>query len=259
MVAGKRKNRRIMKWKLGGSLFVIAVCQLFLWKSGWMADGYHAVMKQEFSETELKERGIPESLIELYDRNEEARQFVLDYPEYKNTHAAIDITDEVKKGTIPLFLQWDERWGYESYGEDFLAISGCGPTALSMVYTGLTGHTDLNPLKMAQLAEENGYYVKGSGSAWSMMTGLAKQIGLSSKEMVFDEQHILQALKNGHPIICIMGVGDFTTSGHFIVLTGLAANGEIIVHDSNSRKNSGKTWKLERLMSQIRNLWEFQM
>ena len=36
-------------------------------------------------------------------------------------------------GSVPLFLQWDERWGYRSYGGDFLAVTGCGPTALSMV------------------------------------------------------------------------------------------------------------------------------
>ena len=53
--------------------------------------------------------------------------------------------------------------------------------------------------------------------------------------------------------------GDFTSAGHFIVLCGIKDNGEIIVHDPNSRKNSEKSWDLERLMSQIKNLWSYSI
>ena len=44
----------------------------------------------------------------------------------------------------------------------------------------------------------------------------------------------------------------------FIVLTGVDSDGKIIVNDSNSKKNSNKTWKIEDLMSQIRDLWVYQ-
>ena len=56
-----------------------------------------------------------------------------DYKTKKDDNAAIDVSADVNAGEIPLFLQWDERWGYRSYGGDFLAVTGCGPTALSMV------------------------------------------------------------------------------------------------------------------------------
>ena len=55
-----------------------------------------------------------------------------------------------------------------------------------------------------------------------------------------------------------MGPGDFTTSGHFVVLTGVDSDGKITVNDSNSKKNSNKTWKIDDLMSQIRDLWVYQ-
>ncbi|MFR6393700.1 MAG: C39 family peptidase [Roseburia sp.] len=67
-----------------------------------------------------------------------------------------------------------------------------------------------------------------------------------------------QELSQGHPIICIMGPGDFTTSGHFVVLTGVDSDGKITVNDSNSKKNSNKAWKIDDLMSQIRDLWVYQ-
>ena len=77
----------------------------------------------------LREHGYPESLIALVERNPETKDFVLDYPKYKGLEE-IDISKEVTKGEIPHFLQWDERWGYSSYGDGVLGYTGCGPTAL---------------------------------------------------------------------------------------------------------------------------------
>ena len=206
----------------------------------------------------LEKEDYPQSLIDLYERNTEARQFVLDYKTKKDDNAAIDVSADVNAGEIPFFLQWDERWGYRTYGDNFLAITGCGPTALSMVYVGLTGDTSMNPYAVAQMAQEDGFYVNGSGSSWSMMTELATKLGLSAQELSLNEDSIRQELSQGHPIICIMGPGDFTTSGHFIVLTGVDSDGKITVNDSNSKKNSNKSWKIDDLMSQIRDLWVYQ-
>ncbi|MDE5894240.1 MAG: C39 family peptidase [Acetatifactor sp.] len=180
------------------------------------------------------------------------------YFENKDRHPEIDLTDEVVQGTIPLFLQWDERWGYETYGSDFLAITGCGPTCLSMVWCGLSGGTDLNPLRMAQYAEQEGYYVKGAGTAWDLMTYGAEELGLTTENIVFDADHILAKLRSGIPIICAMRPGDFTTTGHFIVLTGVDEYGRIMVCDPNSRNNSEKTWDVEQLIPQIKNLWGYR-
>lgn len=200
---------------------------------------------------------IPESLKELAERNPETRQFVLNYTSHKSSSANIDISKDVKKGEIPLFLQWDERWGYEIYGSDFLAVTGCGPTCLSMVYCGITGNTDWNPYQVAVKAENEGYYVTGSGSSWDMMTGLATELGLQVNTVTFDASHILETLKSGNPIICIMGPGDFTSSGHFIVLSGVDSDGRIEVNDPNSINNSEKKWDIETLIPQIRNLWAY--
>ena len=51
------------------------------------------------------------------------------------------------------------------------------------------------------------------------------------------------------------GKGDFTSSGHYIVLTGW--NGEAFrVNDPNSPIRSGRLWSYEELEPQIRNIWE---
>ena len=53
-----------------------------------------------------------------------------------------------------------------------------------------------------------------------------------------------------------MRKGDFTTTGHFIVLTGYE-DGRITVNDPNSRKRSEKTWDFDTLQYQIKNLWSY--
>lgn len=207
----------------------------------------------------LEEEGYPESLIALLEKNPETKDFVLNYHKNKDKHPEIDLSGEVTKGTVPLFLQWDERWGYEIYGSDFLAVTGCGPTCLAMVRCGLSGETEWNPLKTADMAEESGYYVAGAGSSWSLMTEGAAQMGLAADEVIFDADHIVAELENGRPVICIMGPGDFTTSGHFIVLSGVDGDGRIIVRDPNSKNNSNKTWDVDDLIPQIKNLWSYEL
>ncbi len=199
----------------------------------------------------------PEELLEMLAGNEEAAQFVLDYPENKDNTPADSIGD-VTKGEIPLLLQWDERWGYGAYGNSMIAISGCGPTVVAMVSAGLLGDSSITPYKVAQYAQDHGYYVEGTGTSWSLMTEGARQFGVQGQELGLSESSIVSELENGHPIICSMRPGDFTTSGHFIVLTGVE-NGKIRVNDPNSKVNSEKLWDYDRLESQINNLWAFSV
>lgn len=206
----------------------------------------------------LREQGYPESLIALVERNPETKDFVLDYPKYKGLEE-IDISKEVTKGEIPHFLQWDERWGYETYGSDFLAVTGCGPTSLSMVVCGLTGDTKWNPYEVAKMAEDNGYYVDGSGSSWELMSSGAEKLGLTVSSVIFDAEHIRATLEAGQPIICVMGPGDFTDAGHFLVLTGVDQEGDIILQDPNSVERTKQHWDVQKLMNQMKNLWSYRV
>lgn len=208
---------------------------------------------------QLKEENYPESLVTLFEKHPETKDFVLGYKELKDKKGKINIKNDVNKGSIPLFLQWDQRWGYREYGGDFIAVTGCGPTCLSMIQCGLSGKTKWNPYKVAKMAENNGFYVKGSGSSWDLMTYGASIIGLTYHEVNFERDSILEELSSGNPIICSMGPGDFTTTGHFIVLTGTDENDNIIVNDPNSKENSQKTWSIDKIMPQVRNLWGYSL
>lgn len=61
---------------------------------------------------------ITEALAELAQNNAEAADFVADYPNRQNyLGQSIDLASDVLIGQVPLLLQWDKRWGYESYGD----------------------------------------------------------------------------------------------------------------------------------------------
>lgn len=207
----------------------------------------------------LRVTGYPQALIEKAQNYPEAREYVLNYKKYKGKHMDIDVSNELVKGEIPHFLQWDKRWGYENYGTSFIGVLGCGPTALSMVYCGLTGDASMHPQAMAQYAEENGYYVQGSGTSWDFMSEGAEELGLIVDSIGNNKETILEALSEGKTVISIMTPGDFTVSGHFIVLTGVDSEGKIEILDANSVIRTEKTWELDVLISQMAGAWAYSV
>lgn len=198
----------------------------------------------------------PDELLNLLIKNKETKQFVLDYPKKKDVKADIDISEETQGKGVPLFLQWDEQWGYLKYGEEIMAIDGCGPTCLSMVAVAVLGDTTMNPYWMAKYSEKNGY-MSSNATLWTLMTEGAAELGLDVTEIPLDEQRVANNLNVGNPVICIMGPGDFTTSGHFIVLTSYE-DGKVTVNDPNSRERSRKKWSFQKISGQIRNLWVYR-
>ena len=200
----------------------------------------------------------PKELLELASEKDETIDFVANYPNYDaSTNKVISTQKDYKKGQIPLFIQWDERWGYEKYGSDFIAINGCGPTSLAMVAVGLTGNKDINPKAVAEFSEKNGYLVEGVGSSWILMAEGAGHFGLKSKELSLNKDVIINTLKRGQPIIASMGPGTFTSEGHYLVLTGVDRNNKIIINDSNSKIKSSQTWDIDVFMNEAQNLWTF--
>ena len=118
----------------------------------------------------------------------------------------------------------------------------------------LTDDEAFSPDRMIEFAKDGGYYSPGSGSSWTLISEGGVKLGFEVTEIPLVKQRILDNLKAGNPIICAMGKGDFTTSGHFIVLVG-EEEGLLRVNDPNSIENSEKLWRFEDIESQFRNLW----
>ena len=161
-----------------------------------------------------------------------------------------------RQGEVPSLFQIDPQWSEEPYAGGTIHANGCGPTCLSMVYVALTGQTDLDPKGMARFSEAQGHTVDGM-TAWTLMTDGAASLGLESREVPASADAMREELRAGHPVICSVIPGDFTTTGHFIVLAGIAEDGGIIVRDPNSAQNTERTWDLDRIISQCANAWAF--
>lgn len=203
-----------------------------------------------------REEEYPDNVLRMVCQNEETLNFAVDYPEKKDSEPASTVGD-VTKGVVPLLIQWDRRWGYALYGSStIVAVSGCGPTCIAMVACGLTGRNDITPAKVASYSANNGFLTESRDTSWDLMTYGAEEYGITGTELGLDEAAMANQLAAGHPIIASMGAGDFTSSGHFIVLTGYA-NGSFTVNDPNSLVRSGETWSFERLKNQIVNLWYY--
>ncbi len=198
---------------------------------------------------------IPDSLLELKGKYPETADFVDSYAEYQDTEFDMDISDEIVEGEIPLFIQWDKRWGYCMYGNDFFGVNGCGPTCLAMVVCGLTNDSEYNPYDIAMFSMSNDYYISGQGTSWNLMTEGARNLGLTVESGNITQWYIEHNLSSQSPMICSMEPGDFTYTGHFIVLTGIDEDGKIIVNDPNSYINSKKHWEISDLLPQIKSIW----
>lgn len=165
--------------------------------------------------------------------------------------------DEWHGGELPFLYQTDPQYRDAPYAGATVGEAGCGPTSLAMVYIALTGKTDKDPAAMAAFSEAEGYVEEGL-TAWRFMTDGAADLGLSSREVPADAGRLKEELAQGHPVICSVRPGDFTDTGHFLVVAGVADNGELVIHDPNSPSNSARTWDAERVLAQCANLWAFE-
>lgn len=210
------------------------------------------------AKAQAQKEKYPEEIIQLLDKNAETIDFVKNYGDKKDSAPANTIGSNPVKGQIPSLLQWDEKWGYSTYGTSTIAASGCGPTCMAMVICGLTGDNTVTPYKMAKYSEENSFVDENNNTYWLFMNEAASGWGIKSWETLLDEESLALELEKGHPVICSVGPGNFTKSGHFIVLTGYE-DGKVTVNDPFSKENSSKAWVYSEIASQIREMWVYSI
>ena len=198
--------------------------------------------------------GYPKKLVQMARSNAEAIDFVYEYPERKGERSRVSLREDMKQEGVPLLMQWDERWGYQEYGDGPMGYTGCGPTCLSMASVYLTGRDKWNPSRVADMAVKEGYMLKNHGSSWKLISEGCEKVGLNAEVLPLVKGTMVDRLDRGDLIILALGPGDFTGSGHFVLVTGYEEGG-FRIHDPNRRETSGKLWPFSQLEGQIRNLW----
>jgi|GEM_PF-2865819 len=135
-------------------------------------------------------------------------------------------------GSVPLYKQYKYTAPYGSCsGKSTIASSGCGPTSAAMVISSYGKSVD--PPTMAGIFADNGFRVCGQGTAYAAFTDQSTlgQFGMTGNQV--DQDAMMALLKQNKPIVAAMSPSIFTSSGHFIVLTGVDSDGNITVNDPN--------------------------
>ncbi len=214
---------------------------------------YAAFMEQNG----LTEADYPAWFGEALALSGENIDFLLNYPYRYGVEQTVDISD-VSRESVPLFIQWDDRWGYLDYNGNVCGISGCGPTCLSMVAYYLTGNEEYTPPYMLAFATENRYAVPGSGTDWALMSAGAEKLGLESEVLPAVKSRVVARLEAGIPVIASVKPGVFTQVGHYIVLVGYE-DGKFRVNDPNSPVRSAQLWDWDTFIGDVRNFWAISL
>ena len=155
--------------------------------------------------------------------------------------------------SVVYYNQADEPWGSHPYGSSgTIRSSGCGPTSMAICISTLTGE-EVTPIDVADWAVDNGYRSVGHGSTRTLIPAAAEHWGLECEDLGNDKQKFITALSEGKLVVALMGPGHFTRGGHFIVFTGIDANGQLTVADCGSRDRTSKTWDIDLVLAEAKS------
>ena len=126
---------------------------------------------------------------------------------YNDTRLAMKNNKEYIAGYV-YFNQTDSAWNQNGY---CIAKAGCGPTSMAVVITSLTGKW-VTPLDTAIWGYQHGFYSR-AGSAHEMIPAMAAAYGLKCQGAGTDYSAIKKALKEGKPVVCLMGPGILPEAG----------------------------------------------
>lgn len=165
-------------------------------------------------------------------------------------------SDFLDDGSFKIYDQCDSQWGSTIYGgSETICQAGCGPSSMAMIITALTGKS-VTPPDTAKVASENGVYIDGVGSNWSVSTVLAEHWNLTATKIENDVAKINEALRGG-ALINTSGVGSapFTSTGHYITIRGVTSSGKWKIGNSNGPKgleDSKQEWDPATILSMMR-------
>ncbi len=149
-----------------------------------------------------------------------------------------------------IYNQFDPKWAKLPFGSATIAAAGCGPSAMAMVITALTGK-QVTPAETTAYANTKNLYTS-AGSSWSVAPVLAEHWGLKAKNISASVAAINAVLTSGGLVVTSgSGASPFTSGGHYITIRGLTDDGKWKIGDSNGNiggKNSNQAWDPKHIL-----------
>lgn len=171
-------------------------------------------------------------------------------PVFSDGTYTLSLTSSV--GLLTYYNQNDIRWADALYGgADPISSYGCGPTALAMLVTSFTNQT-YTPADMANWAASNNYWSAGSGTKHDFFLEGASAFGFQAASFQdFTPEGIISELKNGHVLVALMGPGQFTNVGHFIIIYNYWSGNQVSIADPASLERTQIPWDVQTLIDEL--------
>ena len=151
---------------------------------------------------------------------------------------------------MPQYYQSDYRWGNKRYGIGAMAQTGCVPTSLAMVFSGLGQKvlpTDVADTIYNNTNEMNVRMVgtSGKGAVYAINAYGYNHTVIKSKAQ------LISALQSGRPVFAAVGPGIFIgqNATHAIILSGYN-NGKTKAMDPASSYTTGKWYDINTIWNQ---------
>ena len=158
--------------------------------------------------------------------------------------------DFVKPVKLPQYYQADARWSSKRYGISNMKITGCVPTSLSMIISGLK--ENVTPVQVAD------YIYDTSMEMNTLFTGTSSLGAVAAIEhwgcnyrVVNSKDDLKAALQNGNIVYGAVGHGIFVKgySTHAIVLSGYQ-NGKTHAIDPDNPERTNKWYNVDDIWAQ---------
>ncbi len=165
------------------------------------------------------------------------------------------------------YLQTDPRWGrrdYSAAGEKTtIAASGCGPTAMAMVLATWADPA-VTPETECAWALRRGYKAPHSGTYYGYFVPAGARYGLTVTRLngtsLYGDarsplhQRVKAALDRGCLAIACMGKGNWTRSGHYVVVYAVRG-GTVYINDPASTQAARTRGDYDLFKRQVKYYW----
>lgn len=165
------------------------------------------------------------------------------------------------------FLQTDPRWGsldYSAPGEKTtIAASGCGPTAMAMVLATWCDPA-VTPKTECAWALKKGYKAPHSGTYYGYFEPAGARYGLKVTRLNWKTLYgsagsplhgqVKEAVNRGHLAIACMGRGNWTSSGHYVLVWKISGD-TVYINDPASTKTRRTRGSYSLFKQQVKYYW----
>lgn len=158
--------------------------------------------------------------------------------------------ESVKPVKLPQYYQSDARWGSKRYGISNMKETGCVPTALSMIISGLK--ENVTPVQVADYIYDTSMEMNMTFSGTS---SFGAEIALDYWDLNYrtinSKEDLEIALKKGDVVYGAVGHGIFVRgySTHAVVLSGYQ-NGKVHAVDPDNPERTNKWYSIDDIWNQ---------